>query len=262
MNEKAQCPEKSSIPAPNRQHKGGCADAPFSIKPRLRMPSRKLDAGKPGVARLWFLPLLSVAACSLPPVATWHKPPPSTSRVEIGTASWYGPGFHGNRTSSGEVYDQHALTAAHQTLPLGSRIMVTNLENGKSVELRVNDRGPFTRGRIIDLSYAGARALDLVGPGTGQVRIETLAENDGFTRVVAYAVQAGAFRDGSKAMALKESLAARFSEVYLSPLQTSHSLYFRVRVGPFSRREEALRQARLMARRGVLPIVVEEVVRQ
>ncbi len=140
--------------------------------------------------------------------------------------------------------------------------MVTNLENGRSVELRVNDRGPFVHGRIIDLSYAGARALDLVGPGTAQVRVEQLEDGGGPPGIVVYAVQAGAFRDGAKAIALKDNLADRFSDVYLSPLQTADSLYFRVRIGPFPRREHAVRQARLLARRGLSVLVVEEVVRQ
>src|SRR5574337_879684 len=94
--------------------------------------------------------------------------------VQTGTASWYGPGFHGNRTSSGEIYDQYDLTAAHQTLPLGTRVAVTNLQNNRTVEVRINDRGPFVKGRAIDLSYAAARNLGMIGPGTVPVRIEVL----------------------------------------------------------------------------------------
>src|SRR5262245_46591175 len=105
-----------------------------------------------------------VAGCSL-----FRAGPRAPTGVELGIASWYGPGFHGNRTANGEIYDQNELTAAHRTLPLGSRAMVTNLTNGRSVEVRINDRGPFVDGRVIDLSYAAARTLGMVGPGTAHV---------------------------------------------------------------------------------------------
>jgi rare lipoprotein A len=99
---------------------------------------------------------------------------PSSGHAEIGNASWYGRRHHGKRTASGEVYDQNALTAAHPSLPFGTRLKVTNLDNGKSVVVRVNDRGPFVRGRIIDVSWAAARALGLLADGVAKVRIETL----------------------------------------------------------------------------------------
>ena len=86
-------------------------------------------------------------------------PPPVIDGVQLGVASWYGPGFHGNRTANGEIYDQYELTAAHRTLPLGTRVMVTNLSNGRAVEVRINDRGPFVGGRAIDLSYAAASGV-------------------------------------------------------------------------------------------------------
>src|SRR5881396_4388682 len=104
------------------------------------------------------------------------SPPPIVNGVQVGVASWYGPGFHGNRTANGEIYDQYELTAAHPSLPLGTRAMVTNLSSGRAVEVRINDRGPFVDGRAIDLSYAAARTIGLVGPGTGRVRIEVLGK--------------------------------------------------------------------------------------
>lgn len=91
---------------------------------------------------------------------------------EQGEASWYGPGFHGKKTASGEIYDMHAMTAAHKELPLGSTVKVTNLENGKSVVVRINDRGPFHGDRIIDLSKAAAQALDVVHSGVAEVSVE------------------------------------------------------------------------------------------
>jgi rare lipoprotein A len=97
--------------------------------------------------------------------------------VETGLASWYGPGFHGKLTASGEVFNQEKFTAAHRTLPWGSRVKVTNLENGKSVDVRINDRGPFGKGRIIDVSRAAARVLGIVGSGIATVRVESIADS-------------------------------------------------------------------------------------
>lgn len=94
--------------------------------------------------------------------------------VETGIASWYGEKFHGRPTALGETYNMHAMTAAHKTLPLPTRVRVTNLENGRSAEVRVNDRGPFVDDRVIDLSYAAARQLGVVRPGTARVRVVAL----------------------------------------------------------------------------------------
>jgi rare lipoprotein A len=106
-----------------------------------------------------------------PPSAKIPAPSQSTM-METGLASWYGSRHHGKRTASGEVFNQDKFTAAHRTLPWGSKVKVTNLANGKSVEVRINDRGPFAKGRIIDVSRAAARALDIVGQGIATVRIE------------------------------------------------------------------------------------------
>ena len=102
--------------------------------------------------------------------------PSAVGYVEQGVASWYGPDFHGGRTATGETYDMHAMTGAHPTLPLPTWVRVTNLENGKSVVVRLNDRGPFARGRIIDLSRAAAEALDMVRAGTARVEVQSLAD--------------------------------------------------------------------------------------
>ena len=101
--------------------------------------------------------------------------PSAAGYVEQGVASWYGPDFHGGRTATGETYDMHAMTGAHPTLPLPTWVRVTNLENGRSVVVRLNDRGPFARGRIIDLSRAAAEALDMVRAGTARVEVQSLA---------------------------------------------------------------------------------------
>ena len=101
--------------------------------------------------------------------------PAQPTIAETGLASWYGRGFHRKLTASGEVFDQDKFTGAHPTLPWGSRVKVTNLVNGKSVEVRINDRGPFAKGRVIDVSRAAARVLEMVGSGVARVRVEWLS---------------------------------------------------------------------------------------
>jgi rare lipoprotein A len=106
----------------------------------------------------------------------WYYPAVDYSYVETGIASWYGPNFHGKYTANGELYDMNELTAAHRTLPLPSIVRVTNLENGRSIKLKVNDRGPFAKGRIIDVSRRAAQLLGIDGPGTARVRVEIVAD--------------------------------------------------------------------------------------
>jgi rare lipoprotein A len=109
------------------------------------------------------------------PQATSGTKPRSSSRVQIGLASWYGRRWQGRPTASGERYDRHQPTAAHRTAPLGTQAVVTNLANGHTVRVRINDRGPHTRHRILDLSYEAARRLDMVHTGVARVKIEFLA---------------------------------------------------------------------------------------
>jgi rare lipoprotein A len=104
---------------------------------------------------------------------------PKISPVNMGHASWYGPGFVGKKTASGDIFDDTKLTAAHKTLPLGSKAKVTNLNNGRSVRVEINDRGPFVGNRIIDLSKAAAHALGMVEDGVVQVRVDPLDQNQG-----------------------------------------------------------------------------------
>ena len=107
--------------------------------------------------------------------------PKTDTRVipfEVGIASWYGPGFHGHQTASGVKYDQNLMTAAHKTLPLGTVVRVTNLSNDKQVEVCINDRGPYVKGRVIDLSAGAARALEMKHQGIARVRVEVLGVED------------------------------------------------------------------------------------
>ena len=178
--------------------------------------------------------------------------PSAAGYVEQGVASWYGPDFHGGRTATGETYDMHAMTGAHPTLPLPTWVHVTNLENGKSVVVRLNDRGPFARGRIIDLSRSAAEALDMVRAGTARVEVRSLASGDAAPAAApaAYYAQAGAFGNRENAEALAGSLrAAGIEGVTVMEGTANGSPLFRVRAGPaatlpdFDRLVERMRAA-------------------
>ena len=218
------------------------------------------SSARDSLGRLFVALVTLLSACSITP--SRPVPPPLTAHGQSGVASWYGPGFHGNATSSGEIYDQNDLTAAHPSLPLGTRVRVTSFDSGRSVDVRVNDRGPFVGGRIIDLSYAAADTIGMIGPGTAAVSVDPIDDAGGPAppSAVLYAVQAGAFLDGSRADALRTSLGNR-GDAYLSMLRTSDTVYYRVRFGPYPRREQALARAEELAAGGVSTVLVEEVSR-
>jgi len=203
---------------------------------------------------------LFLASCARPPARPVIPGIPGAG--EAGLASWYGPDFHGRRTSSGEVYDMYQLTAAHRELPLGTWILVTNLENGRSVELRVNDRGPFVADRIVDVSYAAGRLLGMIGPGVVPVRLTVThpAIAPGGIPLGAtakFTVQVGSFNSLENARAVERSLAEGFPGVEVARRVIGTETYFRVWVGNFSRRSEAQAVAERLAARGLAVLVIE-----
>jgi len=213
----------------------------------LQTPPRPHPTCRPGLAAL--LPLLFLAACSLPASKVKLPPTPnSQDRVsQTGIASWYGPGFHGKATASGTVYDQHQLTAAHQTLPLGTRVMVTNLDNGNSAEVVINDRGPFAKGRIIDLSFAAGKALGMIGPGTVPVRVDVIDgphKIESIRTALDYTLQLGSFSRLENAQQLRDRIASSYAEVSIVPLQAKEVTYYRVQLGTFANRLAAEERAR------------------
>ena len=149
--------------------------------------------------------------------------------VEEGTASWYGVPFHGRRAADGEIFDMNSLVAAHRTLPFGSILRVTNLNNGRDVQVRVIDRGPFVGDRILDLARAAAVALDMIGTGTARVRIELLSSP--MAPVGDFTVQIGAFTDRANAERLRDRLLARYQPIFIDDDNTPTGHFFRVRVG-------------------------------
>lgn len=183
----------------------------------------------------------------------------SENYVERGKASWYGTKFHGRRTSSGEPYDMYAMTAAHKTLPLPSYAEVTNLENGRKVVVKINDRGPFHDDRLIDLSYSAATKLGIIDKGTGTVEVRaintknvvaaapqktevvanvtptsnSLAEQGSTMAKVALFLQVGAFSTLSRAEQIKQQVQQQIEEsVFISAIERSPTPLYRVRVGP------------------------------
>ena len=139
---------------------------------------------------------------------------PKLGQTETGEASWYGHPYHGRRAANGEIYDMEKLTAAHRTLPFDTWLRVVNLDNSKTVEVRINDRGPFTEGRIIDLSHAAARAIDMLGSGTARVRLEVIRTPD-YTPPAVFAVQVGAFRNRANAERLRAEMQSLYGSARL-----------------------------------------------
>ena len=178
-----------------------------------------------------------------------------------GLASWYGRDFHGKKTANGETYNMYAMTAAHKTLPLGTWVRVYNLRNGKQAVVRINDRGPFVRNRIIDLSYKAAKKLGVVGPGTAPVKIVALGKSSNGSGSSAaasapvkyipvnywkgnFTVQVGAFMDKNNAAKFKHKLAARYKHAHITRFSDFRGVFFRVRVGRYSNLDAAVKFSR------------------
>lgn len=159
--------------------------------------------------------------------------------AETGVASWYGPNFHGKKTANGETYDMHQMTAAHRILPMHTQLLVTNLDNGRATEVRVNDRGPFVGNRVIDLSFAAAKALGVVGPGTARVSLQT-RPGQRIEYVGPFYVQYGAFVVEENARKLKSQLATRgFAGTRIARGELGGTIYWRVQIGAFTTLGEA-----------------------
>lgn len=167
-----------------------------------------------------------------------------------GIASWYGRKFHGRKTSNGETYNMYAMTAAHKTLPLGVHVRVTRLDDGRSVVVRVNDRGPFVAGRVIDLSYSAARELNMVDSGTTRVRVEALGFQEKNQGQISYraprsydagsfSVQVGAFSVAANAQRLAAQLRSRYGTAEVHEALVNRQRMYRVRVGQYDSLDKA-----------------------
>lgn len=196
----------------------------------------------------------------------------STSRQEVTpessyvVASWYGADFHGRPTSSGEIFNMYSLTCAHRAYPFGTKLKVTNTVNRKSVQCIVNDRGPFVEGRDLDLSYAAAREIGVIGPGTGKVLIEVNGRDSSYIRKVRvqaagkpgpFAIQVGSFSESINAIRLKKALNLKYGNVYIQEAEIKGSTYYRVRVGNYDALPGAVSAAEQLGQEGYPALVVK-----
>lgn len=195
----------------------------------------------------------------------WYQPiPHSQGFSQRGKASWYGKKFHGRKTANGEIYNMYAMTAAHKTLPLGTCVRVKNLQNNKEIDVRINDRGPFVRGRIIDLSFTGAKKLGIVGPGTALVQVTALgtlvrstAKKDSSRSYVPidyykgdFTVQIGAFIDRNNAEKLKQKLDSTYKNAHITTYNNGDETFYRVRVGKCSTLQQAIEYETILIKDG------------
>jgi rare lipoprotein A len=200
------------------------------------------------------LAALALSACAKKHHTVAAPSPPRIQSGETGLASWYGHPYHGRPAADGEIYDMEQLTAAHRTLPFGTWLRVVNLGNGKTVDVRIIDRGPFVENRIIDLSHAAAQAIDLIGPGVAPVRLDILSvpSNSGQSW---FGVQAGAFLDRDRAERLRASLERDFGSAQLAQRADSPTLW-RVVVGRVpSEQDAAALAARIRGQTGTAFVV-------
>ncbi|MGZ4980151.1 MAG: septal ring lytic transglycosylase RlpA family protein [Methylobacter sp.] len=180
--------------------------------------------------------------------------------LKQGIASWYGPDFHGKKTASGEIYDMYAMTAAHKTLPISSYARVTNLENQRSVIVRINDRGPYHGDRVMDLSYAAAKKLDIDEAGTGAVEIKSIAPEQALAQLQNAAekqeksvyLQVGTFGNKKKALKLQNKIAAhQLPQPEILPSTHQGATLYKVQMGPIESSESAHKLNLQLAKLGI-----------
>lgn len=173
---------------------------------------------------------------------------------ESGYASWYGREFHGRPTTSGEIYDMNGLTAAHRTLPLGTIAQVTNPENGRSVRVRINDRGPFVGNRVLDLSYGAAQEIDMAEKGVAWIRLEAWPGERELSQR-RFTVQVGSFQVEENAKRLKAKM-EQYGPASITIFQAGNQKLYRVRVGDFREEGQAQTLAKKLTKEGFSPLVI------
>lgn len=188
----------------------------------------------------------------------------ATGFVQTGIASWYGKKFHGRKTSNGEVYNMYAMTAAHKTLPMNTWVSVQNLRNNQKIVVRINDRGPFVRGRIIDLSYTGAKQMGIVGTGTSKVRVTALGRAISYSKKTKapvafkpidywkgnFTVQVGAFQVKANAQNYRYKLSKSYQNAHITTFIDDRGTFYRVRIGRFTNLKDAERFSEKIITRG------------
>jgi rare lipoprotein A len=239
----------------------GCAAPPPPRQPAAKKspvstPSKPPDqARKPATQKSYKV------------MGKWYHPVARADGfTQTGKASWYGKKFHGRKTANGERYDMYGLSAAHKTLPLGTWVRVNNRDNGRTLDVRINDRGPFVRGRIIDLSYGAAKKLGVVGPGTANVQLIALgnrvaAAQSAGSKPASYrpvnwdrgrfTFQVGAFRDPKNAVRYKDKLGSLYKNAHIAPyFHPDHGKLYGVRIGLATSYKQALEYKTALRQKG------------
>lgn len=182
--------------------------------------------------------------------AAWQE---SVDLVQYGVASWYGVPFHGRLTANGERYNMYQLTAAHKQAPLGIHAIVTHVRTGRQVRVRITDRGPFVKNRLIDLSYGAARRLGMVEDGLAPVMIEFLPDTQ---PQITFIVQAGSYQDANNALVAKRRISASYPGVSIRKLLQFKTPMYRVQLGPFKTRPQAETKARQVRQLGYKGLII------
>jgi rare lipoprotein A len=207
-------------------------------------------------ARVALSLLALLAGCSRA-VVTTPPEPPAAGFEEVGLASWYGAPHHGRRTASGEIYDMNQMTAAHKTLPFGTLLLVTNRDTSRTAEVRINDRGPFVKGRILDISYAAARRLGVIAEGVFPVRLRVISLPGGKAQIPAgsagYPIELGAFTVPAGAEPLRREVGGVAT---VSETTIADQTVYRVDLGSYSTPVQAHAGAQPLAARGFPLLVV------
>ncbi len=226
-----------------------------------------------------------VVGCAAPPPAppqkpgkpkpyrvgkTWYQPVAEARGFkQKGIASWYGKKFHGRKTSNGETYNMYAMTAAHKTLPLGTYVHVKSLDNGNEITVRINDRGPFVQGRIIDLSYSAAKKMGMINTGTTRVLIVALEPDTRQKKVKQsahkesidyhkgnFTFQIGAFSDKKNAYRLNDKLDQTYKNAHVAEYDNGQEILYRVRVGKATSLEQAVEYEEILIKHGFKDVFI------
>lgn len=232
----------------------GCSSRLDATYDRAHIPPSKSSTDKTylpssGSKKLATQRPYRIGGVKYTPIAT------ATGFIQTGRASWYGDKFHGRKTSNGETYNMYAMTAAHKTLPMNTWVSVHNLENNRKIVVRVNDRGPFIFGRIIDLSYTGASRLGIVGPGTARVRVTALGQATSYSEKTKdpvafkaidywkgnFTIQVAAFKVKANAEKYRGKLSKSYKNAHFVTFTDDRGTFYRVRIGRFTNLNDANR---------------------
>ncbi len=209
---------------------------------------------------LLIFAVLLINSCSSTPYYEAGRP---ISGPLYWKASYYADKFNGRPTASGEIFNMYAMTAAHKTMSFGTRLHVTNTNNGKSVVVTINDRGPFVKGRQLDLSYGAAKKIGMIESGTARVKVQVLGRDTSYVKKVSYGassgpftLQVGSFRDKDNAYQLEDILSHAYKGVYVYKVKINGIKYYRVCVGKFNSRDPADKIANKLAGEGYAVMVI------